>query len=86
MKKIIVLLTLLWLLCSCDKPVRYNYYGTDETAVKIELFVSSNMKSANNMSDEEMEDVIKELYQTAVKTYCTWKSESDKLPNERIFQ
>jgi predicted peroxiredoxin len=33
-------------------------------------FVSKNIKSANNMSDEEMEDVISELRKTGIKLYC----------------
>lgn len=87
MKKIFTLLVLssTLCLCSCDNMKPSYYYGTEETAEKIANFVSSNMKDANNMSDEEMEDVIKELYRTAVKTFCTHKREDERLPNERFF-
>lgn len=37
---------------------------------KIQLFVSSSIKNANNMSDEEMEDVIDKLYTIGVKVNC----------------
>lgn len=87
MKKLLTLLTLTCalLLCSCEEAKPKFYYGTEETSEKIANFVSSNMKDANNMSDEEMEDVISELYKTGVRTFCTYKKESEKMPNERKF-
>jgi hypothetical protein len=40
---------------------------------KVANFITANTKSANNMSDEEMEDVIKELRQTGIKLHCSQK-------------
>lgn len=45
-----------------------------EQREKIAVFISSNMKDANNMSDEEMEDVISELTKTAVMINCNQKN------------
>lgn len=87
MKKLFTLLSLscTLFLFSCGDVDSFHYYGTEETSEKIANFVSSNMKNANNMADEEMEDVIRELYKTAVKTFCIRKKESEKLQNERVF-
>lgn len=46
------------------------YVCDKEQREKVADFVSKNIKNANNMSDEEMEDVIKELRTTAIITYC----------------
>ena len=47
--------------CNCDQRQ------------KIASFISSNIKDANNMSYEEMEDVIYELRRTAVMINCNQK-------------
>lgn len=41
---------------------------------KVAEFIKSSIKNANNMSDEEMEDVIRELRHTAVDIYCPKKN------------
>lgn len=41
---------------------------------KVAEFIQSSIKNANNMSDEEMEDVIRELRHTAVDIYCPKKN------------
>lgn len=55
---------------SCGNSERYRYVCNCQANQKIEKFVNNSLKNANNMSDEEMEDVIFELYKTAVKIHC----------------
>lgn len=45
-----------------------------EQREKVAEFIKSSIKNANNMSDEEMEDVIRELRHTAVDIYCPKKN------------
>ena len=73
------------LLSSCEED-RVSYCGTEETSEKIAAFMTENIKEANNMSDEEMEDVVSELYRSAIKIYCVRKKEKEMLPNERTFR
>ena len=72
MKKLILLFTLVVLSSCADKKIRC-YVCDKEEKQKVENFVSSNIKNANNMSDEEMEDVIRELTDTAIKINCKQK-------------
>ncbi len=62
------LLCLVFFSCS-DKKIRC-YVCDEQQRLQIVDFVSKNIKSANNMSDEEMEDVISELRDTGIKLYC----------------
>ena len=72
MKKLILLFILVALSSCADKKIRC-YICDKEEKEKVEKFVSSNIKNANNMSDEEMEDVIEELTNTAIKINCRQK-------------
>ncbi len=38
---------------------------------KVTEFIQNSIRSANNMSDEEMEDVIIQLERTGVRTFCS---------------
>lgn len=61
-------------LSSCGDGVKRKCYSCDEEQKKaVQEFITANTKSANNMSDEEMEDVIIELRETAIKTICNQK-------------
>lgn len=55
---------------SCGNSEKHRYVCNCQANQKIEKFVNNSLKNANNMSDEEMEDVIFELYKTAVKIHC----------------
>jgi hypothetical protein len=68
MKKIILLLTSVIFL-SCDRQ-EAEWICNCQESQKVSEFVTANIKSANNMSDEEMEDVIKELRNTGIQTNC----------------
>ena len=71
-----LLTALFFLLCltSCQKPYKDKCYECDAQQLKeVQSFISKNVKSANNMADEEMEDVIIELRETAIKTICKQK-------------
>lgn len=46
---------------------------TCEQQAKAANFMKETIKQANNMSDEEMEDVIYQLEQTAVRLHCPQK-------------
>lgn len=50
---------------------------------EVKAFVATTVADANNKSDEEMEDVIQELWATGVKTTCPMKmvTLSDGRPN-----
>ena len=72
MKKLILLFTAIALSSCADKKIRC-YVCDKEEKEKVQNFVSSNIKNANNMSDEEMEDVIEELTDTAIKLNCRQK-------------
>lgn len=71
MKKIFTILSILILTsCTHDKPTRV--YGCTKTQqARVSEFVQNSIKSANNMSDEEMEDVISQLENTAIKCNCS---------------
>lgn len=77
MGKIILLLIGVFIFTSCDFP-KYESHKLDTAYVcnckekeKLEQFLSNTIKDANNMSDEEMEDVIPELRSSGVKTFCS---------------
>ena len=66
--------TLYTLLClvllSCSDSKTRCYVCDEQQRLQVADFVSKNVKGANNMSDEEMEDVISELRDTGIKLYC----------------
>lgn len=65
------LYTLLCLvLFSCSNKQVPCYVCDEQQRLQVADFVSKNVKGANNMSDEEMEDVISELRDTGIKLYC----------------
>ena len=90
MKKLILLFTAIALSSCADKKIRC-YVCDKQEKQKVENFVSSNIKNANNMSDEEMEDVIEELTDTAIKLHCRQKyldsdyKSMEKKEDEAIF-
>lgn len=59
--------------CAHDTE-RYGWVCTKEQKTQVQKFISDNIKGANNMSDEEMEDVIDALYRNGVKTICDCKN------------
>lgn len=68
-KKLLLLLILMLITSCSDKKIRCYVCDASEKT-KISEFVSKNMKDANNMSDEEMEDVISQLEKTGIKIHC----------------
>lgn len=70
MRKILLLFSV-FLLSSCTTYyVDDKYVCNCQEKEKVQEFVQTSIKNANNMSDEEMEDVIRELRLTAIKTIC----------------
>jgi hypothetical protein len=77
MKKIIPILLLITIVTACENGKEEIKYQMEPCIVcdSTELanarsFVSDNVKNANNMSDEEMEDVIEELTTSGLKLSC----------------
>ena len=68
-KKLSLLLILILITSCADRKIRCYVCDVNEKA-KVSEFVSKNMKDANNMSDEEMEDVISQLEKTGIKIHC----------------
>lgn len=74
-------------LLSCRKPAETEkpfWVCNCEQQRAASEWVTKNMDAANNRSDEEMEDVIEQLQQTAVKLHCKFKNvvvitEGDKI-------
>jgi hypothetical protein len=71
MKKIIIILSL-FALTSCVHHGQERVYGCSPSQQKkVSEFIATSIKNANNMSDEEMEDVISQLERTAVHCNCS---------------
>jgi len=66
--------TLYTLLClllfSCADKKKLCYVCEQSDNLQVANFISKNIRAANNMSDEEMEDVISELRITGIQLYC----------------
>src|SRR6478735_773715 len=76
MKKCIILI--IGVFTSCENIKKEEEYSpfwvcNCEEKKKLELFISSSIKNANNMSDEEMEDVIQQLHTIGYKSICHQK-------------
>lgn len=69
MRSIIILVSVLMFSCETDR-----YVCNCEEKEKVTEFLNKNISASNNMSDEEMEDVIIELKRTAVEINCQLKS------------
>ncbi len=69
MKYLIIFSLLLLFNCS-ETYESTRIHCTPQQKQKILDFVSNNIKNANNMADEEMEDVIIELRRTAYMYSC----------------
>lgn len=70
MKKSILLSSLSILFFSCSDVQRQEWICNCKENQKASDFIAANVKNANNMSDEEMEDVLTELRRTAIKLNC----------------
>lgn len=74
MKTKLTIIALAFLLIGCEDETKRKCYVCDEQQRKdVEKFITDNIKSANNMSDEEMEDVISELRESGIKIICNQK-------------
>jgi len=71
--KITILVVTLIFLTSCREHKRLKTVCSCEQNLKVEKFLKSTIKDANNMSDEEMEDVIYSLHITAMAIHCDQK-------------
>ena len=88
MRKIIIILVALFIFTSCEFPKQEKhrlapaYVCNCKEKEKLEQFLSNTIKDANNMSDEEMEDVIPELRASGVKTFCSQRLVHYKLTGD----
>jgi len=71
MKNILFIIGILTVLTSCGyRSETMMTVCTCEQKDKVADFIQSSIKNANNMSDEEMEDVIYGLRQTGFEVIC----------------
>jgi len=70
MKKYILIIITAIAALSCSEIRDVRFVCTCQEQARAAEFVANNIKGANNMSDEEMEDVIAQLHRTAVKLKC----------------
>ena len=73
MKQILILTFLIFISSCSSNQQRMEWICNCEQQKKVADFVTANTKSSNNMSDEEMEDVIAELRRTGIKLNCSQK-------------
>ena len=73
MRNILYTLILTVLLASCGTRSVPDWFCYCDEQREIAEFISKNTKSSNNMSDEEMEDVILQLRKEGVKSFCHQK-------------
>ena len=70
-KNLIILCILTIMLYSCGgSELRSQYVCNCDEQKELQNFVKESIKNANNMSDEEMEDVIYQLRLDGTKIYC----------------
>ena len=60
-------------LLGCSSKQGARYVCSCDQRENIQKFIERSIKPSNNMSDEEMEDVIRELWVTGVKMNCSQK-------------
>ncbi len=75
MKKILLLAALAAFFVSCTR-LETRYVCTCQQLDEVQDFIKETIEPANNFSDEEMEDVVRQLWATGVKTTC----------NQRLFR
>ena len=68
--KVLIPILLLLIIASCGSKERPRNVCHCDSSNKVLAYISDNLQASNNMSDEEMEDVIRELKHTAVQFYC----------------
>jgi outer membrane lipopolysaccharide assembly protein LptE/RlpB len=68
-KTLYSILTIL-LLTACGSELRTRNICTCDEQKRASKFVADHIKDANNMSDEEMEDVIYQLRASAIALHC----------------
>lgn len=81
MKTKLLLITAILLMITSCKADKDEYYMDScrvcncEQIEKLQSFISDKViKASNNMSDEEMEDVISQLERTGIQIYCPKKA------------
>lgn len=86
MKQIIFALAVCLLLSSCEREeVRLMYVCDCQQQAQASQFIKESIGPANNMSDEEMEDVINQLERTAVRLHCTQEYKRVRI-GESLFE
>ena len=60
-------------LSSCEGSQETRFVCDCEQQKKLQTFVKESIKPSNNMSDEEMEDVINQLRKDGIKIFCQQK-------------
>lgn len=68
--RIYIALTLAALLSACAEPSKPMHVCSCSDMEKVTSWIAGQVKAANNMSDEEMEDVLYALRGVAISTHC----------------
>jgi hypothetical protein len=61
------------LFSGCDSSQQTRFVCNCEEQKQLQSFVKESIKPANNMSDEEMEDVINQLRKDGIRIFCKQK-------------
>jgi hypothetical protein len=61
------------LFLGCDSSQHTRFVCNCEEQKQLQAFVKESIGPANNMSDEEMEDVINQLRKDGIRLYCKQK-------------
>lgn len=58
---------------SCENSQETRFVCNCEEQKQLQFFVKESIKPSNNMSDEEMEDVINQLRKDGIRIFCKQK-------------
>ena len=73
MRNILIVLGFTFMFSSCGTYTQPEWFCDCDEQEEVANFITTNTGAANNMSDEEMEDVIKQLQREGTKSFCHQK-------------
>ena len=86
MKKLLIIFLIVLSSCGPNEKTKLLWYCTCEEMETVQDFVKESIGPANNMSDEEMEDVISELTKVAMITSCHQEMTTTTLDGNAIIE
>jgi hypothetical protein len=85
-KPLILFLIILLSGCGPNEKTKLLWYCTCEEMDQVQEFIKESIGPSNNMSDEEMEDVIEELAKVAMLTSCHQEKTITTLDGNAIIE